>query len=74
MSNEEEEQLPDTIAEAIEQVATGMVSESAENGRSVRRMSIREMIEADQYLAAKRAAGKSHFGLRFTKCIPPGGG
>lgn len=63
-----------TIDEAIETVAIGMVQQSSENGRSVTRMSIQDMILADRHLAQKTAAGKAHFGLRMTKCIPPGGG
>jgi hypothetical protein len=70
----EDEPVVETVADAIEQVATGMVSQSAESGRSMSRIPIRELIMADQYLAAKRAAAKAHFGLRFTKCVPPGGG
>jgi len=65
---------PETIGDAIEQVAKGMVSSSSENGRSMTNMPIRDLIEADHYLAAKAAASKPHFGLRMTKCIPPGGG
>ena len=66
--------LPTTIEEAIEQVALGMVSSGSEDGRSQTNIPIRDLIEADQHLAGKRAAAKAHFGLRFTKCIPPGGG
>jgi len=65
---------PETVEEAIESVATGMVKRSMENGRETELLPLKEMIEADRYLAGKRAAAKSHFGLRFTKCIPPGGG
>lgn len=63
-----------TIDEAIETVAVGMVQQSSENGRSVTRMSVQDMIAADRHLSQKAAAGKAHFGLRMTKCIPPGGG
>jgi hypothetical protein len=65
---------PETVKEAIESVATGMVKRSIENGRETELLPLKEMIEADRYLAGKRAAAKAHFGLRFTKCIPPGGG
>jgi hypothetical protein len=65
---------PETVEEAIESVATGMVKRSIENGRETELLPLKEMIEADRYLAGKRAAAKAHFGLRFTKCIPPGGG
>jgi hypothetical protein len=63
-----------TIDEAIESVAVGMVQQSSENGRSVTRLNVQDMIAADRHLSQKAAAGKSHFGLRMTKCIPPGGG
>jgi len=65
---------PETVEEAIESVATGMVKRSIESGRETELLPLKEMIEADRYLAGKRAAAKAHFGLRFTKCIPPGGG
>ena len=65
---------PETVEEAIESVATGMVKRTIESGRETELLPLKEMIEADRYLAGKRAAAKSRFGLRFTKCIPPGGG
>lgn len=65
---------PETVEEAIESVATGMVSSSSENGRSVQRVPLRDLIEADKYLAQKNRVAQAHFGLRFTKIIPPGGG
>lgn len=65
---------PETIGDAIDMVAKGMVSSSSENGRSMTNIPIRDLIEADRHLAAKRASSKPHFGLRMTKCIPPGGG
>lgn len=68
------EESPETVEEAIESVALGMVQTSSENGRSVTRINVKDMIEADRYLAGKTASTKSHFGLRMTKCIPPGGG
>jgi hypothetical protein len=65
---------PETIGDAIEQIAKGMVSSSSENGRAMTNIPIRDLIEADRHLASKRAASKPHFGMRMTKCIPPGGG
>lgn len=65
---------PETVAEAIEQVALGMVQSESENGRSQTALSIDDMIKADRHLASKAARSQPHFGLRFTKCIPPGGG
>lgn len=65
---------PETIGEAIELVAKGMVSSSSESGRSMTNMPIRDLIEADRHLASKNASSRPHFGMRMTKCIPPGGG
>ena len=65
---------PTTIEEAIETQALGRIKKAAEAGRSIEHMSIAEMIEAERYLAGKNAGAKPHFGLRMTKCIPPGGG
>jgi|GEM_PF-6236395 len=65
---------PETVAEAIEQAAINGVKKSKEGDREQENFPIKDMIEADQYLIGKRAAAKSHFGLRMTKCIPPGGG
>lgn len=68
------DEVIETIEDAIESVAKGMVSSSTENGRSVTRIGLKDLIEADRYVTGKAAAAKAHFGLRMTKCIPPGGG
>lgn len=68
------EQVPATVADAIEQVATNTVRIEKEAGREIEYLSVDELIKADRHLAAKRAASKPHFGMRMTKCIPPGGG
>jgi hypothetical protein len=65
---------PTTVEDAVELVALGMVSETAEGNRSQKNIPIKDLIEADGYLIGKRAASKPHMGLRFTKLIPPGGG
>jgi hypothetical protein len=70
MPDEEHE----TIEEAIEAQAKGRVKSASEHGRNLQYMSIAELREAEAHLAAKQAARKPHFGLRMTKCIPPGGG
>lgn len=64
---------PETVEEAIEQNALGPKRVQVGN-QSVEQQSIDDQIKADQYLAAKQAAKKSHLGLRFTKIIPPGAG
>lgn len=68
------EQTPTTIEDAIELTALGMVSSASDGKSSQTNIPIRDLIEADQHLARKRAALKPHMGLRFTKLIPPGGG
>lgn len=70
MADEEHE----TIQEAIEAQALGRVKRASEHGRNLEYMSIAELREAEAHLASKTAATKPHFGLRMTKCIPPGGG
>lgn len=69
-----DEEVINTIDDAIESVAKGMVQSSSENGRSVTRVNVKDMIEADRYLSGKTAASKAHFGIRMTKLVPPGGG
>lgn len=65
---------PTTIAESIEQSAILGVKKGIEEGREFEKFSIDELIKAERHLASQRAAAKSHFGLRMTKLIPPGGG
>lgn len=64
---------PTTPAEAIEQAALGPKSVTVGNQTTVAR-DIKELIDADNYLKNAAAAGKSHFGLRFSKLVPPGAG
>jgi len=64
---------PETIEDAIDQNARGPKRVQVAN-QSVEQQSVDDQIKADQYLAAKKAAKKSHLGLRFTKIIPPGAG
>lgn len=64
---------PESIEEAIEQNARGPASVTVA-GQTVVQKDIEQQIKADEYLAAKKAAAKPHFGLRFTKIIPPGAG
>jgi len=64
---------PETIDDAIDQNARGPASVTVA-GQTVVQKDVDQQIKADQYLAAKKAAQKSHLGLRFTKIIPPGAG
>jgi len=58
------------IEDAIEQSAKGPRRASGDTG-SIEQHSIPDQIEADAYLAAKRAA-KRGLGIRHVKLIPPG--
>lgn len=64
---------PESIEDAIEQNAKGPKRVQVAN-QSVEQQSIDDLIKADEYLAAKQAAAKPHFGVRFAKIIPPGAG
>lgn len=68
------ESTPDTINEAIEQVALNMVSSQSENGRQIQFLSIDDLIKAKRQQAGTTAATKPHFGMRMSKAVPPGGG
>lgn len=59
------------FTETIETAAVEPAQASGD-GVSMSNRSISELIEADRYLAAKRAAAQKHGGLRFAK-IQPGG-
>jgi hypothetical protein len=68
--NTDVELIEDSIAT---QAAAGITSATSD-GVTVQRMSITEQIAAANYIASKTAKSQPHFGLRMTKCIPPGGG
>lgn len=59
------------FSETIETAAVEPAQASGD-GVSMQSRPISELIAADQYLAAKRAAARSHGGLRFAKIQPPG--
>lgn len=64
---------PTTPEEAISQAALGPKSVTVGNQTTVAR-DIKELIDADNYQKNANAAGKSHFGVRFSKIVPPGAG
>lgn len=64
----------DQIKTSIATAAVSAIQSASNDSGSVNRMSIDDQIKAANYLAAQRAGGKSHFGLRFAKLIPPGAG
>jgi hypothetical protein len=59
------------LDDVIRENAAGPASASGDSG-SVTQHKIQDQIEADRYLAAKRAANLPHRGLRFTRITPPG--
>jgi hypothetical protein len=65
---------PTTAAEAIEQAALGPKSVTTKDGTTVIARDVPDLIQADNHTSGKVAATRKHFGIRFTKLIPPGGG
>lgn len=64
----------ETISDAYEAAAKGLVKKSSEADRQVENYGLAELLEAKRQEAADGAAAKPHFGLRFTRCVPPGTG
>lgn len=68
--------MADSTNEDVEQAlinsAAGPKRASGDTG-SIEQHSLREQIEADQYLASKTAASKKGLGIRNFKLVPPGG-
>jgi hypothetical protein len=63
--------MPDEIEDQIEEAALNPKRVRGDEGE-VEAQSLRDLIEADRYLAAKNAASGSACGIRFRKLIPPG--
>lgn len=64
----------ETVEAAYEAAAKGLVKKSSEGDRQVEYYSLAELLEAKRQAASDVAAAKPHFGVRFTKLIPPGCG
>lgn len=64
----------ETIDDAYEAAAKGLVKKSSEADRQVEYYGLAELLEAKRQAAADVAAAKPHFGMRFTKLVPPGAG
>jgi hypothetical protein len=62
---------PSDLEAAIETAAENPQSANVD-GVSVTQRSVSELIEADKYLEAKKAARRKNRGLRYTKIVPPG--
>lgn len=63
-----------TIAEALEAIAKGGVRSASDPTGTVEYFSLKDLIEAKRVLESQDSEGKSHFGLRMTKIVPPGTG
>lgn len=63
--------VPDDLDETIRENATSPAKVTGDQG-SVEQHSLKEQIEADRYLASKKAARSKGFGVRFGKLVPPG--
>ena len=64
---DQDPQLDQAIAENAAGPAKAMV-----DGQSVDQHSLKDQIEADRYLASKRAGRGRGLGARFVKLTPPG--
>lgn len=62
-----------SIEQAIAENAAGP-AKAAVDGQSVEQHKIQDQIEADRYLASKRAARARGLGIRRTRVVPPGCG
>lgn len=63
----------DTLNDAL--LASAQKPKSATiDGNNVNQFSVQEQIAASHHIAGQVASSKGHFGLRFTKLIPPEGG
>jgi len=63
----------DAIEAAIIENASGPASVSV-SGQTVTARTADDLIKLHNHLTAKKAMDQSHFGLRFTKLVPPGCG
>ena len=63
-----------TIEDAYEAAAKGLVKKSTEADRQVEFYSLAELLEAKRQAAADNAATRKRFGIRCTRCKPPGTG
>ena len=64
---------PTTAQEAVDQALLQPKSAS-ERDRSITNRDLKELQDARDRETASTSGAKNHFGLRFTKLVPPGGG
>jgi hypothetical protein len=63
--------MPDDLEDNIRNNAKAPAKASGDAG-SVEQHNLKDQIEADKYLASKRATQTKNRGLRFNKIVPPG--
>jgi hypothetical protein len=63
--------MADDLDDAIRQNASGPAKAAGDAG-SVEQHKLTDQIEADKYLASKKAAASKRRGLQFNKLVPPG--
>lgn len=64
----------ETIDDALDAAARGLVKRAKEGEQEVEYFSPKDLIDAANHAAAQAAKAQPHFGLRYTKCVPPGAG
>ncbi len=63
--------MPENLEDTIEQNAKGPAKASSDAG-SIEQHPLPDQIEADRYLASKKAAQDKKRGLKLNKIVPPG--
>lgn len=63
--------MPDDLSDAIRTNANGPKAAKGDSG-SMEQHSLTDQIEADRYLASKKAAGGKGLGVKISKLVPPG--
>jgi hypothetical protein len=63
--------MPESLEDKIRENAEGPAKAAGDAG-SVEQHKLTDQIEADKYLASKKAAKSKSRGLRFNKVVPPG--
>jgi hypothetical protein len=66
--------LTETELEELIDLAAAGPKKAAVDNRSAEQHSLKDLLAVKQDRAADVAAGEGHFGLRFTKLVPPGCG
>jgi hypothetical protein len=65
--------MPDDLEQQIRENASGPKVAKGDSG-SMEQHNLPDQIEADRYLASKKAAGGTGLGVKVSRMIPPGAG